>query len=216
MLAMTAVSGVNESNLATKSADWGVSISEIARQKTMSQWAMDLGGKLGLTIASFLAIPILVGAFFFTMSTGAYLEIGIVAVIVGVGAFLNSKAKSGPKNALQIDYNSSEVRLGSINSVGAFVRHKVCPFRAIDEVTIDFENKTPAICLQINGEIAKIHLASKDDAELSDLGAKISAAAEAAKAAPIRSRIQSKINGFEANVREVGQRVRSRVRSRIS
>ena len=99
-------------------------------------------------------------------------------------------------------------------AAGAFVRQRVCPFRSIDSVTVDeSEPDAPALNLVMSGETATIRFRETKAQQLSEFAAQINAAAEAAKTAPVRSRIQSRINGFEANIREVGNRVRSRVRS---
>lgn len=204
------------SQLVNQTADWGVSLSEAASRKTMSTYMLAFGGLLGLTVGAMLVIPILAGAILFTASAGAFQELAVIAAILALAYYLNLKSKSGPKNALQIDYSASEVRLGSLNAAGVFVRHKVFPFRAIGDVSVDETHKaSPAICLVVNGAVAKIHFTSDDVAHLKDFASRIAAAADTARSAPMRQRIQSRINGLEANVREVGQRVRSRVISRV-
>lgn len=204
-------------SLINHATDWGISVSEIAPQRTRTAICLAVTGYSILFIGSMLAIPIMAGLTFFPAPTGILREIGIVGICVLLALFFNAQSRKGPKNALQIDYAAEEVRLGSVNTAGAFVRHRVCPFRQIDAVTIDGEGSdNPALCLRINGETATIRFAQGDSRALADIASQITAATQAAQAAPIRSRIQSTINGFEASFREVGHRVRSRVTSRFA
>jgi hypothetical protein len=118
---------------------------------------------------------------------------------------------------LQIDYAAGEVRLGSMNANGAFARHRVCPFSEIDTVSVDLaSNGMGTLTLVMNGETATVTLSNAEEDTLNDIVSKINAAKESARAAPVRSRIQSAFLGFEAGFREVGQRVRSRVVSRTA
>jgi hypothetical protein len=126
----------------------------------------------------------------------------------------NAQSRKGPKNALQIDYDACEVRLGSMTSAGAFVRHKVCPLRSIESVSVDTSTpEAPALTFKMFSETATIRFTKTDAGSLATLAARIQSAADEARAAPMRSRIVSRINGLEAGVREIGTRVRSRINS---
>ena len=129
--------------------------------------------------------------------------------------FFQSQSRKGPRNALQIDYSASEVRLGSQNSDGTFIRHRVCGFRHIQKVSVDSQTPgAPALCLHMKGEDVRITFKDADPRSLDLVAAKVSAASESAKKMPIRSRVQSVLLGIDASYREVGQRVKSRVISR--
>lgn len=200
--------------LINHSTEWGCSVSEAIGQKTIAMKALALAGYSVFALASVLVIPILAGITFFTVSSGVYAELGIIAVTVMLAIAIDKMSKRGPKNALQIDYAAGEVRLGSLNSAGAFVRHRVCPLRAIEDVSIDLSDPSrPALSLKMDGETATIRFSGTTPEGLETFAAKIQFASDEAKKAPMRTRIQSRINGFEAGMREVGQRVRSRVTS---
>lgn len=202
------------SELIHNTSDWGVSVSEAAGRKTPARMALAVAGFITFVVASLLLIPILAGTLLFTASRGVMADIGIVGGFVAIALFFNVMSRKGPKNALQIDYQAREVRLGSINSAGAFVRHKVCPLRSIDSVSVDnADPEAPALTLAMFSETATIRFANTDADTLARLAARIQTAADEARAAPMRTRIVSRINGFEAGVREIGERVRSRVTS---
>lgn len=205
---------VQTSDLINQTSDWGVSVSEANGQKTPAMKALSIAGWSAFLLASLFVIPILVGTTLFSASRDVLVEIGIVGAVVGLAIYFNAQSKKGPKNALQIDYDASEVRLGSIASTGAFVRHKVCPLRSIENVAVDASDPdAPKLSLNMFGEIATIRFSSTDADSLAKLAARIHAAADEARAAPVHTRIISRINGFEAGVREIGHRVRSRVNS---
>ncbi|MEQ9040486.1 MAG: hypothetical protein RIE24_19255 [Silicimonas sp.] len=202
------------SDLINLTTDWGMSVSEATAQKTFARKGMAIAGFMVFSLASLMAIPILVGGVLFTASRGVMLEIGIVAGFVAVAVFFNAQSRKGPKNALQIDYQASEVRLGSTTTAGAFVRHKVCPLSAIHSVEVDTSDPAnPALVVNLFSETATIRFNKADTSTLAALAEKIEAAANEARAAPIRTRIVSRINGFEAGVREMSHRVRSRINS---
>ena len=214
MTSISVGSGGKAADLINQTTDWGVSVSEAVVQKTLKMRGLALAGYSTFLLASLLVIPILAGIVVFSATNGVLGEVGIIVAVIALAVFLNKLSRKGPKNALQIDYAAGEVRLGSINSAGAFVRQRVCPFRSIDSVTVDeSEPDAPALNLVMSGETATIRFRETKAQQLSEFAAQVNAAAEAAKTAPVRSRIQSRINGFEANIREVGNRVRSRVRS---
>lgn len=202
------------SDLINQTSDWGLSVSESVARKTPAMRALAILGYAAFALASLFVIPILVGTTLFTASRAVLADIGIVGGIVALAMVFNAQSRKGPKNALQIDYDASEVRLGSINTAGAFVRHKVCPLRSIDSVSVDTSAPdAPALTFVMFSETATIRFSNTDADSLAALAARIQTAADEARAAPIRSRIVSRINGLEAGAREIGQRVRSRVTS---
>ena len=215
---MTSVSvfdnGFQESDLIDHTSDWGISVSEATARKTLAMKCLSVAGYTVFAFASLWIIPILAGTFFFTPNNAVYYDAGLVGACVALAIFFSVQSRKGQKNALQIDYAAEEVRLGSITSAGAFVRHKVCSFRSIEDVIVDTSQPdAPGICLKMNGQQATLRFNQASMEHTTDLAGKIAGAVQAARSAPIRSRIQSRINGFEAGVREVGNRVRSRVQS---
>ena len=203
-----------ESPLLSQATDWGLSVSEMKSQMTFARRCLLVIGYAALAAASFWIIPVLIGMAFFSASPAVWMDIGIVAACVTLAYGFNTLSRRGPKNALQIDFTAEEVRLGSINTAGAFVRHTVCGFRSIDDVIVDTAHKdAPGIRLKMGGKDAALNFAGASPDQTADLAGKISNAVEAAKAAPVSSRIRSQIHGFEAGIREVSARVRSRVRS---
>ena len=210
-LTMSAGPAVN-SNTEVLETEWGVSISERAAQKTTSMKALIAAAIAVFAIGSLLIIPVIVGLIFFGISRELLMEVGIIAAIIGLAKYLQIQGRKGPKNAFQIDYNSSELRLGSINNVGAFVRHKVYGLRTIFNVRV-VEGEPPALVMETDREDATVKFANTSVERLNELADQIESAAEEARAAPIRSRIQSRVNGIGASAREVSHRVRSRVNS---
>lgn len=200
--------------LINRTSDWGISVSEAAGRKTPGRKALAVAGFTAFAAASLFVIPILVGSILFTASRAVLIDIGIVAAFVAAAAVFNAMSRRGPKNALQIDYDASEVRLGSITTAGAFVRHKVCPLRSIDTVSVDTSDPdAPALTLIMFNETATIPFTNTAADSLAELAGRIQAAADAARAAPLGTRIASRINGLEAGVREISRRVVSRVNS---
>ena len=181
---------------------------------TLARKCLLVTGYVAFAAASFWVIPVLVGTALFSASPAVWMDLGIVAACVTLAYGFNKLSRRGPKNALQIDFAAEEVRLGSINTAGAFVRHTVCGFRSIDGVVIDVaDTDAPGIRLKMGGKEAALSFAGASADQTADLAGKISNAVQAAKAAPVRSRIRSHMHGFEEGLREVGIRVRSRVRS---
>ena len=202
-------------DLLNHSTDWGVAVSEPSAQKTTLSRTLFVASIAIFFIASMVAIPVMVGLLLFPAASGLGKEALIVLGCIGIAVFFQAQSKKGPRNSLQIDYAASEIRLGSEGADGSFVRHRVCKFRQIDKVSVDSRDpEYPAICLHMNDEVLTVRFKNANPRSLDLLAAKISAAKESARKAPIRSRIQSAFLGIDASYREVGQRVKSRVISR--
>ena len=162
-----------------------------------------------------MAIPVLIAFVVFPGVEGLTQDALMVLGLVAIAALFQAQSRRGPKNALQIDYAASEVRLGSELPDGTFVRHRVCGFRHIEKVSVDASEKDrPAINLHLKGEMVTLRFQGANPRSLDLVAAKISAARESAQKAPLRSRVQSMFMGIDATYREVGQRVKSRVVSR--
>ena len=204
-------------DLINQETEWGIDVSEATGQTGIGGKALMVIGYFLVVVGVMVAMPIVIGYLLFPITSGVWREVLIVAGIILGAVLLKKYATSGPRNALQIDYEAGEVRLGSTNKYGVFARHRVCPFSQIEDVSVDqADSGISTLTLVMNGETATVMLSNAEDDTLRDVVSKIKAAKESAKAAPVRSRIQSAVMGFEAGFREVGQRVRSRVVSRTA
>lgn len=203
------------SDLVNHDMEWGVSVIESRPRQSVSKRALKVAAYCGFILASFVAIPLLIGIILFPESEGLAKNALLVLGLVGIAAVFQAQSKRGPRNALQIDYAASEVRLGSQDENGVFTRHRVCGFRQIDQVSVDARKRDcPALCLHSGNEIITIRFQDADPRSLDLVAAKISAARESAKKAPLSKRVQSMFLVIDASYREVGQRVKSRVISR--
>ena len=112
-----------------------------------------------------------------------------------------------PRNAIQIDYRASELRLGSERADGVFVRQLVAGFRDIGEVHVGEDG---SLQLQLRGEFITLRFNDVAADSLERLATQIAEARESALRAPIQSRVRSRIIGVEASVREGKSRLTSR------
>ena len=205
------------SDLINSETEWGISVREAKAQPGFLGGLMKISAYTGYLLAAIVATPIVVGLMLFPTANGLEKEALVVLGIVGIAVFFQSQSKKGPRNSLQIDHSASEVRLGSVKPDGTFIRHRVCGFRHIEKVSVNSSDKAnPALCLHLKGENVTIRFKDADPRSLDLVAAKISAASQSAKKAPIISRVQSMILGIDASYREVGSRVRSRVVSRTA
>lgn len=195
-------------DLIDRIADWGVTVSE-------ARGARGRKAKLLLTLAyalvfagSILVLPMLVGMILAFEAEGIMSELTVILAIVLVGVLVKVRAARLPRNALQIDYRASEIRLGSERADGVFVRQRVAGFREIEEVSAGPDG---TLVLGLHGETLTLRFNDAEPASIERLASQIAAARESALQAPIRSRIQSKIMGIEAGLREVRSRLTSRV-----
>ena len=203
------------SDLINHETEWGVSVQEAKAQKSVVARILKAAAVGVYLLSAFVAIPLLIGLVVFPGSEGLTQNALIVLACMGLAAFFQAQSKKGPRNALQIDYSASEVRLGSQNPDGTFIRHRVCGFRHIQKVSVDsLKPGEPALCLHLKGETVRVTFTDADPRSLDLVAAKVSAASESARKMPIRSRVQSVLLGIDASYREVGQRVKSRVISR--
>lgn len=204
-------------DLINQETEWGIDVSEAIGKTSPAGKATIVAGYFLLVVGVMIAMPVVAGYLLFPLSSGVWLEVLVVTGII-IGAILLKKiATSGPRNALQIDYEAGEVRLGSTNAQGVFARHRVCRFGQIEDVSIDRSQAgVSALKLVMNGETATIALSNAHGDTLDAVVSKILTAKANARSAPVRSRIQSAVLGFEAGFHEVSQRVRSRVISRTA
>ena len=199
-------------DLISLETEWGVSVSEATPRKGAVDHALYSISIVFLIFASLVMLPPLVALILIPRAEGLVLEAGVVVALVAAGVFLRRYSRRGPKNALQIDRASGEVRLGSVDTKGVFVRHRVCPLTSIERIDVDSEARE--LRLAMNGQTATIRLATRNVEMLERVADEIWVAREKARALSIRSRLQSKLFGIEASARELSRRVKSRVHSR--
>lgn len=199
---------LQSSDLVDRVADWGVTVSEArARKGTWSRILLVLAFLL-VFAGAILLLPIIAGSVLRFESQGLAAEFAVVATIATLGIALKLRASRLPRNALQIDYRAAEIRLGSERADGIFIRQRVAKFRDIGRIVAG-EDGTLAIDLR--GETATLRFNEAEPDSLRRLAAQIGAARESALRAPVRSRIQSRIMGFDASIREVKSRLTSRI-----
>ena len=204
-------------DLIDQASDWGTTISEAqARKGILSRLLMAVAFCF-LALGSVLILPVLAGSLLYADSSGAFLEIAAVGIVLAIAITFKWKSGNLPRNALQIDYRACELRLGAERKGGAFVREQVIGFREIEEVYVDSSMPTdPALCIKIPSETVTLHFHQAEQDSLDALVGKILAARESARRAPVRSRIQSRILGFEASFHEAKQRIRTRIVTRTA
>lgn len=199
-------------DLINHETEWGVAVSEANGQKSLTGKILMVLGYFIVIVAIMAALPVIIGTLLFPETTGVLSEVLIIAAFIVAAIVLKKIATSGPRNALQIDYDAGEVRLGSTNVHGVFARHRVCPFTQIEEVDVMYEaDGSTTLKLVMKSETATISLSDAAQVTIDSIVSKIDEARETARLTPVRSRVQSAVLGFEAGFREVGQRVRSRV-----
>lgn len=193
-------------------SDWGLTVSEVSARRTPASRALLFGAYVLFGAASILAMPVILGALFFPQSEGLMLEFGIVAVVLALAMAFGFKAGNRQRNAVQIDYRATELRIGTQKSDGTFIRDKVYNFREIDSVSTGHNEKgSPTLELTIKGVEVSLAFNGNATGSVENLAAQIAAARDSALNAPIRSRIQSKAHGLEASFREIKSRVQSRI-----
>ena len=205
-----------ETDIIDQATDWGTTVSEAKARKTPITRILMLVACVLLAAGSVLLIPVMAGTMLFN-SSGAGLEIIVVGALLFLALAFKRKSGNQPRNALQIDYQACELRLGAEHANGTFMREQVIGFREIEEVSVDDSDaRDPALCLRVPGELITLRFHGADTGSLNDLASKIAAARESALRAPIRSRIQSRMMGFEASFREAKQRIRTRIVTRTA
>ena len=199
---------LHEPDMVDRVADWGVTVSEARARKGPMAVALTVAAYFLVFAGAILVLPILAGVFLRFESEGLAREFSVVAIIATLGVALRLRASRLPRNALQIDYRAAEIRLGSERADGVFIRQRVAKFREIGEVTVGVDR---TLSIELRGETVTLEFNGVDGESLDQLATQISAARESALRAPIRSRIQSRIMGFDASIREVKSRLTSRI-----
>lgn len=199
-------------DLLNHQSEWGMTVSEASGRKSLDKRVLKFCAYVLFGAAALLAMPLVAGALFFPTSDGMMLEFVIVALALILAMALKFQSDKTQRNAVQIDYRATELRLGTQKQDGTFVREKVYSFRDIEKVRVrDGEKNGAKLCLLIQGNEIAIDFNAADTASIEGLASQITAAAESARLAPIRSRIQSKAHGLEASFREIKSRVQSRI-----
>lgn len=194
--------------LVDRVADWGVTVSEATAKTGIWARFLIVSAYLLVFAGAVLFLPILAGTILGFESQGLAGEIAAVATIATLGLTLKLRAARLPRNALQIDYRATELRLGSERADGVFIRQCVAKFRDIGQVDASEDG---TLSIAVRGKTVTLQFNETDAESLRRLAAQIGAARESALRAPIRSRIQSRILGFDASIREVKSRLTSRI-----
>lgn len=199
-------------DLLNEQTAWGMTVSEKTARKSIMSRILLLGGYSLLAIGSVLVLPILAATFLNAHSSGIWTEFAIVAFCVVVGLAFKIKSGKLPRNSIQIDYKASELRLGFRKPDNTFIRERVINFRDIDSVHVENGNDgSPKLCVALDGSFVSMGFNKAELTSVQELAREIAAARESARQAPIRSRIQSRINGIGASIREVKSRVQSTI-----
>jgi hypothetical protein len=198
-------------DLVEQAADWGVTIAEARPRLGPRGIALILLGNLLLGAGAVFVLAPLAGVMLFKESDGILTEVTVVALILAVGVGFRMRSSRLPRNALQIDERAAEIRLGSQIPGGAFVRQKVASFRDIDDIRVETRGEDAVLAITTRGKILTVRFTDTDTRRLERLAARIAEARDAVRHAPIRSRIQSRIHGIDASLREVKTRIQSRI-----
>ena len=198
--------------LVTHSKEWGVSVSEKQVRKFWLNAVLLVFSVLVMFSGLVIFTPILAGMYSSAEMSGIGHTILVVVSFFGVAAFINNQSRKGPRNALELDSNASELRIGFMNRYGVFVRQQVIPLARIEDAFVEYNAQCePTLKFVVNGEQTQIALADAKPDRLNDVAARINEAASRALKAPRRSRIRSAIAGIGANYREMGNRAVSRI-----
>ncbi|MEM8801734.1 MAG: hypothetical protein AAGF55_04290 [Pseudomonadota bacterium] len=197
-----------------QTADWGTTISEEYGRKTIWSRALVFLALVLCISVSFLLLPVLAGTLA-GMAEGAGKEVLAIGFLLVLAFAFKWKSNKRVRNAMQIDHDAGELRFGSEKPGGTFVREQVVNFRDVLDVYVDAESSTEVgLCIQVPGELITLHFYGSSESGMNTLAREIKLAHQQAMAAPIRSRIQSKIHGIEASFRETTRRIKSRVVTR--
>ena len=198
--------------LVRESTDWGVSVSEKRVRKIWLNVVFLVLSSFVLFCGLFIAGPLLVGFMLSAKMTGIGGTIIIAVAFIGLAIVFKIQSRKGPRNALELDANASELRLGFMNRYGAFVRQRVIPLARVEDAFVqDDAQGQPELNFVVDGEQIQIALADAKEERLSEIAARTCEAASRARNAPRRARIRSAIAGVGASYREIGNRVVSRV-----
>lgn len=192
-------------------SDWGLTMSEMTTTRSKRGWVLLALSWCCLSFAIFLLVPVLAAMILEAgQSDITYFVVGTVVCVVA-GLFFSIKSSPRPRNAIQIDYRAAQLRLGHKKKDNTFMRERVIPFREIDSVYVDHGSKEPFLKVVVGQESINIPFHKAGLRDLENLAARIATARDSGKRAPVRSRVQTGIHSFGANIREVKSRVRSRL-----
>ncbi|MGR3515404.1 MAG: hypothetical protein ACU0GG_21785 [Paracoccaceae bacterium] len=202
----------NQIDLLNHQSEWGMTVSEASGRRSLDKRILRVCAYVLFGAAALLAMPLVAGALLFPSSDGLMLEFAIVAFALLLAMAFKFHSDKSQRNAVQIDYRATELRLGTQKQDGTFVREKVYSFRDIEKVRVRENGRNSVkLCVVIHGNEISIDFNAADIGNVEGLASQITAAAESARLAPIRTRIQSKAHGLEASFREMKSRVQSRI-----
>ncbi|NNJ67480.1 MAG: hypothetical protein HKP54_05525 [Boseongicola sp.] len=198
--------------LVRHTTDWGVSVSEKRVRKNWLNFVLLVLSVLGLFCGAVLVMPFIFAMAVSAEITGIGRVVAAVLACVGLAVVFNILSRKGPRNAIELDSEAGELRIGSINRNGAFVRHRVLPLARIQNTAVERSPEgDPELNFMIDGESIRVALANGRAERMDEIALQVTEAASRARNAGGRSRIRSAIAGIGASYREIGNRVTSRV-----
>jgi len=198
--------------LVRESTDWGVTVSEKRIRPFWLNAVLVILSVFALLCGFVIVLPLLAGLLLSAKITSISSLVMIVIALIGLAVVFNIQSRKGARNALELDGNASELRLGFMNRYGAFVRKQVIPLARVEDAFVEPDTEgQPELNFMVNGEQIRIALADAQEERLINIAAQTREAASRARNAPRRSRIRSAIAGVGAGYREIGDRVVSRV-----
>ncbi len=167
------------------STDWGVSVSEKpVRELWLDALLLILSAVL-LFVALVMVLPLMAGLYLSAEITGGTFQLLVVVAILGLAFIVNNQPRLGTRNALELDCNASELRLGFINRHGTFVRQQIIPLARIENTSVEFDTfGEPELNFMVNGEQIRISLANAKPERVNDIAAQFNEAASRARNTP--------------------------------
>lgn len=198
--------------LVRHATDWGVSVSEKRVRKNWLSFMLLVLSVLGLFCGAVLAMPYLVAMAVSAEITGTGPVVAVVLAFVGLALVFNMQSRKGPRNAIELDSEAGELRIGSINRNGTFVRHRVLALARIQNTAVERNPEgDPELNFLIDGESVRVALAGGRTERMKEIASQVNEAASRARSTAGRSRIRSAIASIGASYREIGDPVTSRV-----
>lgn len=127
--------------LVRESTAWGDSISE---KRVRSFWlnvVLLVLGVFALFCGLVVARPLLIGLILSAEMTGIGTTIIVAAAFIVLAIIFNDQSRKGPRNAMELDRNANELRLGFKNRYGAFVRQRVISLARVDDAFVQCDAK---------------------------------------------------------------------------
>ena len=199
--------------LLRESTDWGVSVSEKRGRTDWLNVIFLVFSAFALFCGIMIARPLVIGIILSAEMTGIGSTIIVAVAFIGLAILFKDQFRKGRRNALELDRNANELRLGFKNRYGVFVRQQVIPLARVDDAFVQQNTQGhPELNFMVNAEQIQIALVDAKAERLSEIAAQICEAASRAKNAPRHSRVRSAIASIGASCREISNRAVSHIR----